>query len=210
MRLCLSRIQVNPFSRRAVALAADPGALHATLYGLFDEGMSGRLLFRVDPDTEGLSILVQSETPPHWDRLGLCRQDLRSEPESKELVITPNLGAEFSFRLLARPVRRQSTGKGCKAGPRHDLRDDQERLDWLGRKGLAGGFRITTCGLTLLTFAAVKSERPMRAKGGSFTAVRFDGEIVVTDPNSFEETLTNGIGTQKAFGFGLLSIGHLK
>ena len=37
-------------------------------------------------------------------------------------------------------------------------------------------------------------------------AVKFEGELVVTDPTRFAETLKNGIGSAKGFGFGLLSV----
>ena len=37
-------------------------------------------------------------------------------------------------------------------------------------------------------------------------AVRFDGFLRVTDAGAFRETLTRGIGSGKAYGFGLLSV----
>jgi len=41
-------------------------------------------------------------------------------------------------------------------------------------------------------------------------AVRFDGVLVVTDPHKLREAVANGIGQQKAFGFGLLSLARSK
>ena len=40
----------------------------------------------------------------------------------------------------------------------------------------------------------------------SFGSVVFDGRLEVTDADSFREVLANGIGSGKAFGFGLLSV----
>ena len=40
----------------------------------------------------------------------------------------------------------------------------------------------------------------------SHAGVRFDGVLEVTDPVSFAATLDSGIGSGKAFGFGLLSV----
>jgi CRISPR system Cascade subunit CasE len=40
----------------------------------------------------------------------------------------------------------------------------------------------------------------------SFSAARFDGLLQVNDAKRFLETLTAGIGSGKAFGFGLLSV----
>lgn len=41
-------------------------------------------------------------------------------------------------------------------------------------------------------------------------AVRFDGVLIVTDAEKLRIAVCNGIGTQKAFGFGLLSIAPLR
>ena len=43
-------------------------------------------------------------------------------------------------------------------------------------------------------------------RDGEFLAVRFDGLLAVTDPALFRNTLQTGIGSAKAFGFGLLSL----
>jgi CRISPR system Cascade subunit CasE len=40
----------------------------------------------------------------------------------------------------------------------------------------------------------------------SFGNVLFDGRLQVTDAEVFRRTLTQGIGSGKAFGFGLLSV----
>ena len=39
-----------------------------------------------------------------------------------------------------------------------------------------------------------------------FGAVLFNGRLEVTDAERFQQTLATGIGSGKAFGFGLLSI----
>lgn len=40
----------------------------------------------------------------------------------------------------------------------------------------------------------------------SLYAVRFEGILTVTDPDTFRTTVATGIGSAKAFGFGLLSL----
>lgn len=51
--------------------------------------------------------------------------------------------------------------------------------------------------------------RPLERLGW-LTAVQFDGVLVVTDPDKLREAVRNGIGPQKAFGFGLLSLAPLR
>jgi CRISPR system Cascade subunit CasE len=207
--LVLSRIQLNPLSGRALALAASPIELHHELYGLFDKASSGRILFRVDADAYGPTILLQSSSVPDWSKLRLSVHDVRSLPESKPLDVMLAEGTELSFRLLARPTKVIPTGKGNPRGPRRDLRTDEERLGWIHRKAEASGFRVTLCGISNFSFASIKSNVAPRAKGGTFSAVRFDGELVVVDTELLTHAVANGIGTQKAFGFGLISLGKL-
>jgi CRISPR system Cascade subunit CasE len=40
----------------------------------------------------------------------------------------------------------------------------------------------------------------------TFQSVRFEGLLTVIDPERFCQTLAAGIGSAKAFGFGLLSV----
>jgi len=188
-------------------MASDPNRLHRAIYSLFDPPDLGRVLFRVDSSTEGPNILIQSQATPNWENLALVETDLRKGPQTKTVEFDLENGRELSFRLLARPSKRTSTGKGGAPGQRRDLRSDEERLDWLIRKSAGAGFKVTGCGLSVFSLPAVHPEKSFREKGGSFSAIRFDGTLVVTDPERLESTVHLGIGIQKGFGLGLLSLG---
>jgi len=45
-----------------------------------------------------------------------------------------------------------------------------------------------------------------REHATTHVAVVFEGLLRVTDANAFQETLIHGIGSAKAFGFGLVSV----
>ena len=209
MSLVLSRIQLNPFSPKGNTIISDPTRLHDAIYVLFKDLPSGRILFRVDATEGGPTVLIQAECEPNWEHLVFSARDLRAAPQSKAYDPMFSVGEEMTFRLLARATRVESKGKDVPRGPRRDLRSDEERIEWLRRKAEMGGFRVTMCGLTNIAMSAVKSPVPYRAKGGSFAAVQFDGELTVIDPQKLKSTIAQGVGTQKAFGFGLLSIGKI-
>src|SRR5262249_23416652 len=96
------------------------------------------------------------------------------------------------------------------------------QLRWLLRKGEGGGFRIpgewvsannpqTGEAMHLPNFRVdvVPEGRDRNGKPGyesEFLAVRFEGVLVVTDPETFRATVASGLGSGKAFGFGLLSV----
>ncbi len=52
----------------------------------------------------------------------------------------------------------------------------------------------------------IKSRRNDSGKPMTFGAVTFEGILEVTDAEKFRESLRQGIGTGKAYGFGLLSV----
>lgn len=219
MSLYLSRIPLNPLYAPAIKLAASPEALHAKLYALVPNPASDgerAVLFRVDATENGPVVLLQSAAKPDWDALEVAPRTLREPAATKDYDPCFAIGQRLGFRLLARPSVRKSGEFGLKQngkrrpGPRVDCRDDEQRLEWLRGKSEAHGFTVESVGLTILSVPAVKSDRSPRDKGGSFTAVQFDGVLVVTDPDRLREAVRNGIGPQKAYGFGLLSLAPIQ
>ncbi len=208
MNIVLSRLQLNPLSARALSLAGDVEKMHETVYRLFEKESSGRILYRVDQDNSGPVVLIQSSAGPDWSRLILKESDLRSEPASKALVVNLAPGSELGFRLLARAQKASGQPKAGTRLVRRDLRTDEERMEWLKRKSETAGFRVSWCSLTSFSFPAIKSGGGARSNA-TFSAVRFDGELVVTHSELFISAIQEGFGTQKAYGFGLLSLGRM-
>jgi CRISPR system Cascade subunit CasE len=212
MKLYLSRISLNPLFSEALQLAASPTKIHERLAPVFGGNhpqTQNRVLFRVD---EGPVVLVQSELLPDWDLFERKPRLLRSDPETKEMELNLAVEQRMGFRLLARPSARPSGDFGHKEngkrkpGPRRTCRTDEERINWLSRKGRDSGFMVETVGLTNVVLDSIKWRGAPREKGSTFAAVQFDGVLVVTDPDKLKEAVRNGIGPQKAYGFGLLSL----
>src|SRR5262249_54431595 len=126
--------------------------------------------FRVDATDAGPVLLVQTTTPPDWDALELAPRALRCPPETKAYAPNCARGQRLAFRLLCQPLVRKSGRFGVKPngkrmpGPRRASRGDEERLEWLRRKGSACGFAIETVGLTLVEW---RNTKPLQAKGGA-------------------------------------------
>lgn len=190
------------------------------------------LLYRVDEADSGPVVLLQTVTAPDWSALELAPRALCCSPETKPYVPEFGRGERLAFRLLCQPAVRKSgpAGEfGFKAngkrmpGPRHACRNDEQRLAWLGRKAGDCGFAVESVNLTNLDWRNTKplqskggqtSETPEQARRRAFSpdkkqrlgAVRFDGVLVVIEPNNLAMAILHGVGPQKAYGFGLLSI----
>ncbi len=91
-----------------------------------------------------------------------------------------------------------------KNGRRVPLGKREELVEWIKRKGDQGGFTVVEA--TPRTFSRGREYFERNGRPGLHSAVESQGMLTVTDPAKFHETFTRGIGSAKAFGFGLLVI----
>jgi len=224
----LSKLALNIRNPKARCDLARPYEMHRTLMNSYPHSRVEHrcdLLFRVEPSrTEPSAVLVQTREEPEWSALPVGY--IVGNPESKpfNLAVTPE--QRLRFRLRANPTKRVATKNeqlgSVMAGKRIGLTTEPDLVRWLLHKGKLGGFRVpgewldakepeTGEPIQLPNFRVDvvpegrdRNDKPGHA--GSFMAVRFDGVLVVTDPAKFRDTVAAGIGSAKAFGFGLLSV----
>lgn len=199
----LSKLELNPASRQVQSELRDPYQMHRTLCRAFGDGVieQARPLFRVEEARNrlGVQVLVQSLIEPDWTRLPVDARYWQSPDKPVPMkayqpVFTQ--GQRLAFRLKANPTVR-------KDGKRVGLYDEQGHERWLQRKGDLHGFRLLTLNQTP---AVVLKSRMKSERTGQWVSVTFDGFLKVVDPVLFLGAVHNGIGSGKAFGFGLLSL----
>lgn len=210
---------------RTVLAAFPQGPVGASARKHFD------VLYRVEPfgETPALvRLLVQSSAAPDWaalpaEALGPVA-DARGNPAVRRVDEEYGriaAGARLVFRLRANVTRRLSDrtpGREDRlVGKRVALLREAEQLEWLERKGAQHGFRLLATELNpdlaavqASAQATERGRRPGRDGAGAmalcFGAVLFNGRLEVTDADLFRAALASGIGSGKAFGFGLLSV----
>ena len=229
--LYLSSLVVDGRCREARGDLGNCQALHRRVLHAFpDDGdvTAARerfgVLYRVEPVDGGARILVQSRERPDWSRLpaGYLRGAVAGPKQVDEAYARLAAGDELVFRLRANPTRRISnrnmSAEEKWRGKRVDIRGEDAQIAWLREKGKAAGF-------VLLAVRSHPDARDSdetsdvrtiqvagRVTGGgrenhlTFASVTFEGRLRVTNPDTFREALWHGIGSGKAFGFGLLSI----
>jgi len=107
--------------------------------------------------------------------------------------------AHYRFQLRANPTKRDNASR-----KRMPLRTDEELRAWLARKAEQGGFAVPADSLRV-----IQEGREWFAKAGHqgfHHAVEFEGVLAVTEPARFADGFQRGIGSAKAFGFGLLAL----
>ncbi len=223
--LYLSCLLVNGRSQEARRDLSDCQALHRRVLSAFPDAAEAPaarerfgVLFRAEPLDGGARVLAQSRERPDWSRLpeGYLRESVWGPKPIDHLFARLTDGQELVFRLLANPTRRindHSTLETAKwHGKRVELQREEDQIAWLHRKGAANGFTL----LGVRTKPEIADLRTLGAPGKvmgryggerlTFGAVMFEGRLRVTEADAFRQALEHGIGSGKAYGFGLLSV----
>lgn len=237
--LYLSRLTLDPRDRAVQRDLADCRDLHRTVLRAFPDrretsdtdddtapGDGARrrfsLLYRLDESPSGRPVLlVQSGAYPDWGMLrGRSARYLLKEADIKDVAASYSAltaGRILTFKLHANPTKkvdlRQDKDPGRRNGRRVVLVKEEEHLAWIVRKGEQSGFDLVRRGDG---FPTVQVSPVQRVVGhGSpdtrtFGAVTFEGVLRVTDANLLRAALVVGLGSGKAYGFGLLSLAPVR
>jgi CRISPR system Cascade subunit CasE len=178
------------------------------------------ILHRLDLDRQQgrLVLYVQSREQPDWSGLpqGYLLSGSGLENPAVKSVAAAYQGLKsgrvLAFRLKANPTRKIDTKTGSDGRRRHgrrvELVQEEDRLDWLRRKGNQGGFEVLS--VRVAGPSKEHGQHQHREPGSSpliLAGVIFEGLLRVTDAEQFlHQSLLRGIGPGKAYGLGLLSL----
>ncbi len=197
----LSQLILNLRSREARVDLADRYELHRTLLSAFPQTLPDdeRVLYRVEDRQQMpvVKVLVQSRNRPSWEsapRLNTGNY-LYREPLVRAIEPRDAVGQRLQFRLQANPTFKRE-------GKRHALYADDALREWLARQAQAHGFTVDAEQVLMVKLGKKYGKKRQQ----TWHAVQFDGVLTVSDAIAFRLALTNGIGSGKAFGFGLLSV----
>lgn len=206
-------------ARLVMTDATPPYELHQRLWRAFD-AEERVFLHRADASAGNrreLVVLVQSTRPGDWSRLS----DKVSSFEAKEREVRLEEGKVFRFFLRANPtIARKGRGEPRHAalegeafqqarGRRVALLSEEDRAGWLVRKAQWHGFSIAESERGEPALRISNARTTSWARRGNIArhdGVDFEGLLRVRDPEALATAITRGIGSAKAFGFGLLSL----
>lgn len=169
-------------------------------------------LTRLDDTGNGFRFLIQSATLPQ--RPATCPVDAW---QSKDIPEDFFRHGAYRFSLLANPTRKLAAPRDAEGKRRNAKRvpvsTREDLMEWIDRKGTQHGFRIDPATLRTIPrprqVFVKKSSADSRRHSGLHSATEFVGVLRITDPVAFIQATQNGIGTAKAFGFGMLCLSPL-
>lgn len=190
--------QRSPLTRR---LLSDCQQMHCFLMRLFgSDRASAQVLYRTHMSAGCLRIYVYA------------KEALQTTPEGCRVVQKDisiyldglRAGQSLSFDLVAAPTVKISE-TGVKNSRRRILREPEERKSWLNRKAEQNGFTI----LSLTEQEQIHvSGKHCADRGGAMyhDAYHYQGTLIIEDVTAFRKAMQEGIGSGKAYGFGMLMV----
>ncbi len=197
----LSQLLINLRHRPARRDLGDRYELHRSLLCAFPAQLPAeeRVLYRVEhaPRQVYATVLLQSQTAPDWHQAQRLSAPgyLCEPPALREFEPQAQEGMRLRFRLQANPTVKRD-------GNRHAIYAEDALMRWLQRKSDAHGFAVEPRNVRAVRLGKLHGKRRRQ----TWHAVQFEGFLQVNEPEAFVGAWRNGIGSAKAFGFGLLSV----
>ena len=202
----LSRIKLDTSRTGTMRGLASPSVFHGAIESADEERT--RKLWRVDTLYGEQILLVLSE-----DRIDLTsvaeQFGYDSSYESKiydGLLERITNGSRWHFRLKANPtIQKYDENKGRGRVLAHITTEYQG--EWLKKQAEKNGFSLKDEEwlVTGSRWYVFRKNRSMRDKVKMLAAV-YEGVLTVTDAEAFRNALIKGIGREKAFGMGMLTV----
>lgn len=171
------------------------------------DGEARDFLVRIDEKEETYRVLILSRTAP--TRPAWCPGDnFATKPVPDAFFAHP----AYAFSLLANPtkkIRSNAAGERTKNGRRVPLTTREDLIGWLERKAAVSGFTFDAESTQTVPRGREYFQKDKPRGQGLHASVEFRGRLTVTDPIAFRATVAAGIGSAKAFGFGLLVLAPL-
>lgn len=205
----LSRVEIDVLDRRKIRELTHLGAYHNWVETSFPDEISqdirSRKLWRIDKINNHLYLLVVSEGKPDLNALEKYGVSGSAETKSYDKFLDSiSKDRLYRFRVTLNPVRAVSQGEGKRGRVMPEVTAEQQ-LHFLESRAGGLGFELIPDEYQIVE----RGWEPFRKKGQRMirlSKATYEGTLKVTDEKLFYDTLTNGIGKKKAYGFGLMTI----
>ena len=192
---------------------ASPNLFHGAIE-IAEKGERTRKLWRIDTLRGEQYLLILSENKTDFSSVAeQFGYDSVYECKSYDSLFGRiTNGSRWQFRLRANPtvqVKKDPSSKGRGKVLAHITTAHQE--EWLRRQSEKHGFSLAE-GEWLVTesrWFMFKRNREQKSSVRMLSVV-FEGVLTVTDADAFRNALVSGIGREKAYGMGLLTIAGVR
>ncbi|MFC6180754.1 type I-E CRISPR-associated protein Cas6/Cse3/CasE [Lactiplantibacillus daowaiensis] len=217
----LSRAEIDVKNRYKTKDLTHLGAYHNWVEQSFPDEIAAekrtRHLWRIDVLAGKQYLVVLSEVEPDPKKLAMYAVPGTVITKSYDKFLNQiKTGQLMRFRLTANPTR-TVTQPGKKQGRVVPHITMTQQCQWLIDRAEKSGFNLVDQvdvanpeQTATPAFSVVNRDWPMLhrkvGRGVRLSRVTFEGLLRVSDVATFKQTLTQGIGREKAFGMGLMTV----
>lgn len=217
----LSRVEIDVNNRYKTRDLTHLGAFHNWVEQSFPEEIKTqkrfRHLWRIDQLNGKKYLLLLSQEEPVANKFAQYGVTKSVQTKSYDHFLSGiKTGELMRFRLTANPVH--AVPQPGKSQPKilPHITVDQQKV-WLVKRAEKLGFELISKpdaenveGLNALAFDIVSRDWPILVRkhghGAKLSRVTFEGLLKVSDVDIFRNTLVSGVGREKAFGMGLMTV----
>lgn len=206
----LSRVPLDIRNRNTLKALRQPTVIHGAVESAFS-GVRKRRLWRIDSLNGQLWLLIVSEDKPDLDKIHkqFGNENIPHETKDYDILLDKiQDGQQWRFRLTANPTASSAHKDDEARGKRYAHITTESQQKWLIDKAKKYGFEVAEN-----TFIITESKKRVFYKNNSSNSFRitmysvtYEGILKVTDAEIFRHALTNGIGREKAYGMGMLTV----
>ncbi len=206
----ISQVEIDLNNRRKIRDLTHLGAYHNWVEMSFPEEINekerSRKLWRIDKIGDRTFLLIVSEVNPDLKALEKYGVDNTARTKDYERFLEKlKEGQTLRFRVALNPViskmDENTKGRG-KIYPCYNIEDQRK---FFLERALKNGFELKD-----EDFQIVERAHPLLKKKGmknvKLNKVVYEGKLKIKDRERFIKTLKEGIGREKAYGFGMMTV----
>ena len=206
----ISQVEIDLNNRRKIRDLTHLGAYHNWVEMSFPEEINetkrSRKLWRIDKIGDRTFLLIVSEEKPDLKALGKYGVDNTARTKDYEKFLEKlKEGQTLRFRVALNPVISKmdeiTKGRG-KIYPCYNIEDQRK---FFLERSLKNGFELKD-----EDFQIVERAHPLLKKKGmknvKLNKVVYEGKLKIKDREKFIKILKEGIGREKAYGFGMMTV----
>jgi CRISPR system Cascade subunit CasE len=208
--------QIKPGKSLAVrALLSNPHKIHGIIERSFDNERENAL-WRIDTLHGEDILLILSKREPDLTNTAAQFQSISAKTiDYDRFLDSIKEDTLYRFRLAANPVFRDNKTKklvaiaGVNERDEHDITSGLSRrsqTEWLSERSEKNGFKLTADEFNVVRNSWLDFYKNGKKDHVRIKLVVFEGVLRVKDSELFRNALICGIGREKAYGCGLLTV----
>ena len=206
----ISRVEIDLNNRQKIRDLTHLGAYHNWVEQSFPDENSkkirSRKLWRIDYLFGKSYLLIVSNSKPDLKALEKYGVDKTGQTKDYDKFLDSlQEGQTMRFRVCLNPVVAKSEDKNSKRGRLYPCYKIEDQSSFLKSRSLKNGFEINNEDFSIVE----RSHKLLKKKGMKnirLNQVTYEGKLKIIDIDKFKKILTQGMGREKAYGFGMMTV----